>query len=98
MDIIYASLHRRDTGGLLPAGEADEVRGALWAHARPDDALQHITVRSESERVDLLVYLTLSTADHTEGALQRVHHLLSRVHQASPLMRRRYLPPASPGR
>ncbi|GLW70281.1 hypothetical protein Kpho02_25800 [Kitasatospora phosalacinea] len=57
MDIVYASLGRKEAAGPAPDGEAAEVLAALWAHARPTDALQHITVRCEPERVDLLLYL-----------------------------------------
>ncbi|MFF1792290.1 hypothetical protein ACFVX9_38235 [Kitasatospora sp. NPDC058243] len=113
MDVIYAALHRRQSAGPVPAGEAAEaaeatevdkageaaeVRAVLWAHARPDDGLQHITVRSEADRVDLLVYLASRDPAVAEDTLSRAHVLIARGHQASPLMRRRYQPPAPPSR
>ncbi|GAB7188129.1 hypothetical protein ATKI12_7960 [Kitasatospora sp. Ki12] len=97
MDVIYAALQRRETAGPIPAGEADEVRAVLWAHARPDDALQHVTVNSEADRVDLIVYLATRDPGSAADSLARVHALVSRGHQASPLMQRRYLPPSPPG-
>ncbi|MFI1524422.1 hypothetical protein [Kitasatospora cineracea] len=57
MDIVYASLHRKEAAGPAPDGEAEEVQATLWAHARPADALQHITVRCAPKQVDLLLYL-----------------------------------------
>ncbi|MEV6211704.1 hypothetical protein [Kitasatospora sp. NPDC051914] len=96
MDIVYASLHRRHPADPAPPGEAAEVLGVLWAHARPDDGLQHASVRILDDRVDLLLYL-LTRAPDTAGASLapcRVHGLIARSHRASPLLHRRYLPPA----
>ncbi|WP_052390268.1 hypothetical protein [Streptomyces sp. NRRL B-24484] len=95
MDIVYASLRRRCPGP-VPPGEAAEVLAALWAHARPDDGLQHVSARIEDDRVDLLLYLLTRTpgpADADAGPA-RARALMDRSHLASPLLRRRYLPPA----
>ncbi|WP_431681002.1 hypothetical protein [Kitasatospora sp. KL5] len=95
MDIVYASLRRRCSGP-VPPGEAAEVLAALWAHARPDDGLQHVSARSEDDRIDLLLYLLTRTPDPVgaEPGPDRAHALISRSRQASPLLHRRYLPPA----
>ncbi|MFD9129920.1 hypothetical protein [Kitasatospora sp. NPDC059571] len=102
MDIVYASLHRRRPGP-VPPGEAAEVLAALWAHARPDDGLQHLSARSEDDRIDLLLYLLTRTPDSAgaEPGPARAHALISRSHLASPLLHGRYVPPApatAPGR
>ncbi|GAA4983940.1 hypothetical protein [Kitasatospora paranensis] len=97
MDIVYASLRRRHH---LPAraGEAAEVTGALWAHATPDDGLEHATAVVEPDRVDLLLYLLTRTPPTPAAptAVQRAADLLTRCHQASPHLRRSYLPPTPP--
>lgn len=93
MDIVYASLTRRSTGGEPPPGETAEVLGALWAHATPDDGLEHATARPEPDRVDLLLYLLTRPSSDVRGPLHRAEALLSRSHQASPLLGNRYLPP-----
>ncbi|MFJ4094032.1 hypothetical protein ACIPYS_20835 [Kitasatospora sp. NPDC089913] len=94
MDVVHASLRRKDCGE-LPPGEASEVVGILWAHARPGDGLQHITVRSQDDRVDLLLYLlTRRTADGPSDPVASAHTLITRGHRASPLLSRRYHPPA----
>ncbi len=95
MDIIHTSLPRRPTAGLPPPGEAAEVLDALWAHAIPDDGLEHASCRAQSDRVDLLLYLLtrpVSVSDaHTPH--YRAEALLTRSCLASPLLRSRYLPP-----
>lgn len=95
MDIVYASLTRRATAGEPPPGETAEILGALWAHATSDDGLEHASCRPESDRVDLLLYLLTRPADtpDTPSPLHRAQALLTRSHQASPLLRSRYLPP-----
>ncbi|MFD7639825.1 hypothetical protein ACFV4P_04160 [Kitasatospora sp. NPDC059795] len=96
MEIVYTSLRRRSTADPAPPGETSEVVGILWAHARPEERLQHLTARSEADRVDLLVYLLgprpdADTADQPPLAV--AHDLLARSHRASPVLHRRYLPP-----
>jgi len=96
MDIVYASLHRRYPAEAAPPGEKAEVLGALWAHALPADGLEHVSVRSEADRVDLLLYL-LSTPDPaTHPADHRAHAVITRSHRASSLLHQRYLPPMPP--
>ncbi|MFF2630912.1 hypothetical protein ACFVUN_34755 [Kitasatospora griseola] len=112
MDVVYASLRRKEPGP-APAPEASEVVGILWAHARPADALQHITVRCELEQVDLLLYLlnrpTAAAAPAASDLPARApsntgpkdplavaHDLITRSHEASPMLRRRYQPPIPP--
>jgi hypothetical protein len=95
MDIVYASLPRRPAAGPPPPGETTAVLGALWAHATPDDGLEHITCRTQPDRIDLLLYL-LTRPRHAPGPRNPLHRataLLNRSHQASPLLRNRYLPP-----
>ncbi|WBP91218.1 hypothetical protein [Kitasatospora cathayae] len=96
MDIVYASLQRRQPAEPTEPCEVAEVLGALWAHATPADGLEHASGRSEADRVDLLLYLrTLDpTAADTRTELHRASDLLARCHQAAPVLRRRYLPPA----
>ncbi|GAA4833333.1 hypothetical protein [Kitasatospora terrestris] len=98
MDIVYASLMRRGTSAPRGTGEAAEIIDALWAHATPDDGLEHAGATIEPDRVDLLLYLLSRTPpDPTApSALQRASALLIRCHQASPRLHQRYLPPAPP--
>ncbi|MFJ8038907.1 hypothetical protein ACIRBX_00145 [Kitasatospora sp. NPDC096147] len=97
MDIVYASLYRRQPG-LVPPGEKAEVLAALWAHAQPADGLQHASARCEDDRVDLLLYLLARPADTDPcPAVAQTRTLIARVHQASPLLSRRFLPPHPPG-
>ncbi|MFC9330392.1 hypothetical protein [Kitasatospora sp. NPDC057015] len=98
MDIVYASLMRRGTTAPYGAGEAAEIIDALWAHAAHHDGLEHASASIEPDRVDLLLYLLSRTPPDLAAptALQRAAALLARCHQASPLLRRRYLPPAPP--
>ncbi|EST33271.1 hypothetical protein [Streptomyces roseochromogenus] len=98
MDIVYASLPRRPADDQPPLGETAEVLGALWAHAVPDDGLEHVTCRAELDRVDLLLFLlTRNSPDAaSRTALHRAGSLLTRCHQASPLLRERYLAPQTP--
>ncbi|SEM68788.1 hypothetical protein [Streptacidiphilus jiangxiensis] len=95
MDIVYASLHRKALAEPPPSSEPAEVLGALWAHAIPDDGLEHASCRPEADRIDLLLYLLTRPEDTTDfrSPLHRAEALLSRSHQASPLLRDRYLPP-----
>jgi len=76
-----------------------EVVGILWADARPADALQHITARSESDRVDLLLHLlTRHPADGPSTSVDTAHALLARGHRNSPLPARRYHVPTQDSR
>ncbi|WP_042373081.1 hypothetical protein [Streptacidiphilus neutrinimicus] len=95
MDLVYASLDRRAAAAPEPAQEVSELLGALWAHAAPDDGLEHITGRAEDQRVDLLFFLltTDPAAPGARSAVDRTEALLRRCHQASPSVHRRYLPP-----
>ncbi|MBD0673077.1 hypothetical protein BU198_20755 [Streptomyces sp. CBMA156] len=95
MDLVYTSLLRRPAAPPQSAGEVAEVLGILWAHALPEDGLEHISGSHDSSRVDLLMYFLSSdpAATTTHGALQRATALLTRSHEASPVLRRCYLPP-----
>ena len=98
MDVVYASLQRKESGP-VPAQEASEVVGILWAHARPGDALQHITARSGPDRIDLLFYLlSRRPADGPSDAVDTAYTLIARGHRASPLLARRYHPPVPAAR
>ncbi|GAA3031849.1 hypothetical protein GCM10020229_49100 [Kitasatospora albolonga] len=93
MDIVYASLVRQESGEPTSVGEASELVGALWAHALPEDGIEHASVRVLLERVVILFFLR--RADRFGGSPEgRVGRLLQRCHRASPLIRSRYLPPA----
>lgn len=93
MEIIYASLtSRQSDDGARPGHEADVV-DALWAHALPDDGLQHVSARREPGRVDLLLFLLTTDPFGGPGPLHRAHGLIARSHRLSPLLHRRYLPP-----
>ncbi|MFE0459426.1 hypothetical protein ACFW1A_09220 [Kitasatospora sp. NPDC058965] len=95
MDIVYASLRRRPTAPVHVTGEVAEVLGILWAHARPDDGLEHICGAPVHDRLDLLLYLLPSAAvgSAAPDSVRRTVALLARCHLASPTLRRRYLPP-----
>ncbi|MFD0571339.1 hypothetical protein ACFQ0T_21725 [Kitasatospora gansuensis] len=95
MEIVYTSLHRRHPAVAPAPGEAAEVLGAVWAHALPDDGLQHVSARSEDNRIDLLLYLLTSDPDTpgTHCPLQRATALIARSHQASPSLRHQFLLP-----
>ncbi|MFD4371103.1 hypothetical protein [Streptomyces sp. NPDC058486] len=95
MDFVYASLRRRARVHAGPTGEVAEALDALWAHATPEDGLEHASGRSEQDRVDLLMcLLTLDrSAPGFRSPVHRASSLLRRCHEASPLMRGRYLPP-----
>ncbi|MEV7117440.1 hypothetical protein [Kitasatospora griseola] len=93
MDIVHVGLRRREPGPASP-DEANETVGILWAHALPGDALQHITARSDTDRLDLLIYLrTRDPADARPPAVDAAHTLIRRGHQASPVLARRYFAP-----
>lgn len=93
MEIVYASLTRRQPGATLHESETAEAVDALWAHALPGDGLQHASARLERDRIDFLLYfLTLDTLT-APGSLCRAHILITRSQQNSPGLRRRYLPP-----
>jgi hypothetical protein len=99
MDIVYASLKRRrpeaEPGGV---GEVAEALDALWAHATPEDGLQHASGRAEDDRVDLLLYFLTRDPAHPDArsAVGRVEDLLHRAYQNSPLLSLRYLPVRTP--
>lgn len=97
MDVVYASLFRRQPAEPASPGEVAEVLGAVWAHATPNDGLDHTSGRAEANRIDLLFYLITQAAGPGDpGAPDAVHRteaLLMRCYRASPLVRRRYLPP-----
>ncbi|SEM36058.1 hypothetical protein [Streptacidiphilus jiangxiensis] len=96
MEIVYGSFERRTPGE--PPGEVAEALSALWAHARPEDGLEHASGRPDSERLGVLLFLLTRTIGEpsSNGALQRAARLLERSHQASPVLRDRYLPPRVP--
>lgn len=96
MDCVYTSLRYRLEASPARAGEVAEVLGILWAHTAPEDGLEHIFGSLESDRVDLLLYFLSPdpTSPAAQGPLHRAAALLARGHQASPTLRRRYLPPA----
>lgn len=96
MDIVYASLNRcrKAPAGAGPT-EGSEVVDVLWAHAVPDDRLEHASGRAEPDRIDLLLFLrTPDTPDpDPEDPQRRAAALLHRCHLASSLLQHRYLPP-----
>ncbi|WP_037608392.1 hypothetical protein [Streptacidiphilus rugosus] len=94
MDIVYSSLTRRSAAGPDPAAEVTEVVDTLWAHAVPGDGLEHAGGRTEQDRIDLLLFLRTPHGPDPDDAQRRAAALLHRSHLASPLLNRRYLPPA----
>ncbi len=93
MDIVYASLDRRPAAGQAPEGEVAEVIDVLWAHATPEDRLEHAGGHAEPDRIDLMLFLRTSDNPDDGGAERRAAALLHRSHLGSPLLRHRYLPP-----
>ncbi|CAM5546502.1 hypothetical protein KAURM247S_06082 [Kitasatospora aureofaciens] len=97
MEIVYASLRRRQPGDTAAeVNEAAETVDALWAHAEPGDGLQHASALPASDRIDLLLYLLTRDAPGQPDAVSRAHHLICRSHRTSPLLHRCYLPPEPP--
>ncbi|WP_037606851.1 hypothetical protein [Streptacidiphilus rugosus] len=97
MDVVYTFLTRRAPVADQTA-EVSEAVDVLWAHAEPDDRLEHAGGRAEADRLDLLLFFL--PADGTEpdhSAEQRAVALMRRAHRASPLLRGRYLTPPEPG-
>ncbi|MER8182887.1 hypothetical protein [Kitasatospora sp. NPDC094015] len=96
MDIVYTSLTRRSPTVEAEPGpnEGAEVVDVLWVHATPEDRLEHASSRITPERVDLLLFLR-PTGEPAPGAERQAAELLHRSHRASPLLQRRYLPPAA---
>ncbi|SEK78996.1 hypothetical protein [Streptacidiphilus jiangxiensis] len=90
MDIVYASFERDPTAPAAGPGEANEVLDVLWAHAHPEDRLEHARARPGPHRLDLLLFLRSCS---TPGPVHRAAALLRRSHAASPLLQRRYLQP-----
>jgi len=102
LDIVYVSLDRRTAPEADPAGEIAEAVGALWAHATAEDGLEHVSGHAGSSRLDLLLYLLVlapgsGPAVAAPCATERAAALLARCHRASPVWRRRYLPPPVAG-
>jgi hypothetical protein len=98
MDIVYTALQRRLTSDPIPPGEVAEVIDALWAHSAPEDGLEHASGRAGADRIDLMLYLLGPDPSRPAGpgAAHRAAALLTRCHQASPVLRRHYLAPAPP--
>ncbi|MGW2398666.1 hypothetical protein ACWCYY_19150 [Kitasatospora sp. NPDC001664] len=100
MDIVYTSLDHRP--GTLPDSltEVPEALDALWAHATPEDGLEHASARSEPGRLDLLLFLLPPdrAGAGAEAATGRAAALVARSYRNSPVLKRRYLPPVpAPG-
>ncbi|MFE7098862.1 hypothetical protein [Streptomyces erythrochromogenes] len=97
MDCVYTSLRRRPEVPPAAVGEVAEVVGILWAHTVPEDRLEHISGSLDGDRVDLLLYFLSPgrTSPAVHSPLERAAALLARGHQASPALKRRFLPPAA---
>ncbi|MFJ8434909.1 hypothetical protein ACIQ9P_26775 [Kitasatospora sp. NPDC094019] len=95
MDIVYLSLDRRP--GITPdlATEAAEALDILWAHTTPGDGLEHASARTEPGRLDLLLFLLPPDRPGAEDTMRRAAALVARGYRNSPVLKRRYLPPAS---
>ncbi|MFI9065622.1 hypothetical protein ACIGQE_27770 [Streptomyces sp. NPDC053429] len=96
MDIVYLSLEHRPGASPEVTDEAAEALGALWAHAAPDDGLEHAHARVETGRIDLLLFLTCPRNPGTPGVpgpVRRAANLLARCYSNSPALGLRYLPP-----
>lgn len=94
MDIVYASFERDPTAPASGPGEASEVLDVLWAHAHPEDRLEHARARPGPHRLDLLLFLRSCSAPRAApGPVHRAAALLRRSYSASPLLRQRYLRP-----
>lgn len=91
--MFYTGLFHRHPGPTDRPSECADAVDALWAHAHPDDGLQHVSALPEAGRIDLLLYLTTRDAPGVPSALRRAHTLIARSHRQSPLLHRRYLPP-----
>ncbi|MFC1421087.1 hypothetical protein [Streptacidiphilus cavernicola] len=97
MDIVHLSLERRPATDPTPAGEVADAVDVLWAHAGPDDGLEHASGRAAPDRLDLLLYLrTGRAAAHHGGpsAEYRAAQLIARCYRASHHLQGRYLAPA----
>ncbi|MGW4650180.1 hypothetical protein [Kitasatospora sp. NPDC004289] len=93
MDIVYTSLDHRP--GTLPDSltEVPEALDALWAHATPEDGLEHASARSEPGRLDLLLFLLPPDGAGAGATTCRAAALVARSYRNSPVLNRRYLPP-----
>jgi hypothetical protein len=94
MDIVYLGLDRRPAVQPPdPATENTEAVDAVWAHAVPTDALEHVRARAGPSRIDLMLFFRTAPRNARADTLDRAAALVVRCHQSSPVLRHRYLPP-----
>ncbi|MBD0670205.1 hypothetical protein [Streptomyces sp. CBMA156] len=95
MDIVYLSLDHRP--GATPdfLTEAAEALDVLWVHTTPEDGLEHASARTETGRLDLLLFLLPPDGPGVEDTTGRAAALVARSYRNSPVLKLRYLPPAS---
>ncbi|MFJ7277078.1 hypothetical protein [Kitasatospora sp. NPDC098663] len=99
MRVVLARLN--GSGADPPAGPIGPlVEDLIWAHARPFEGLEHLTIRSVAEGLEIYLFVR---SDSESAALDRARALLGRVRgplsqYGFALDHHRSLPEAPPGR
>jgi hypothetical protein len=90
--LVHAALIRRDGAAVDPA-EAARAVDALWAHAGPEDRLEHIRARpGDDGRVELILFFrSQDGADPAHSAAE----LIGRTHRTAAEMRQLYAEPVT---
>ncbi|MFG2917509.1 hypothetical protein ACGF0D_32025 [Kitasatospora sp. NPDC048298] len=74
--LLEASRGGPPTGSVEPAGPV--VEDLIWAHARPSEGLEHLTVRLTAEGMELYFFVR---SDSEAAAFDTVRTLLERVRE-----------------
>ncbi|WP_306328437.1 hypothetical protein [Streptomyces venezuelae] len=75
MRVVLASL-TTTSAGTRAAGTPALVSDLLWAHARPEDGLEHVTARATRSGIDLYLFVR---AEADGPAVDRMRPLLERA-------------------
>ncbi|MFJ5830106.1 hypothetical protein [Streptomyces sp. NPDC093089] len=78
MRVVLASLTTTSTG-IRAAGTSAVVTDLLWAHARPEDGLEHVTPRATCSGIDLYLFVR---AKADGPAVTQMRPLLERARAA----------------
>jgi hypothetical protein len=88
MHLVRAVLTRRSSAP--PSADGRELVDILWAHALPEDGLEHARCRLGPDRADLALFIR--ETEHS-SPVQQAAALLGRCHSASAVLTATYEQP-----
>jgi hypothetical protein len=76
MYLVTIAVRPEHVFGTVPTAEF--IRDLIWSHTRPEDGLEHVSVRPDPDGISVVFFLI---AHDSDAAVQTARDLIERVEQ-----------------